>query len=84
MRQMGQKEIPFTLIFTKSDKLKPGELERNIERYTQTLMEEWDEMPLYFISSATHKIGKEAILDYIEELNRGWKLPPREIKKTEN
>lgn len=77
MREMGQKQVPFSIIFTKADKLKPQELQNNIERYTRTLLAEWEDMPHYFISSATHKLGKEAILDYIDELKGSWVLPPR-------
>ena len=71
MEFLGENEIPFSIIFTKSDKLKLSELNRNIKNYskkmTQTL---WEEMPQYFITSATSSDGKEELLAYIDEINQ--------------
>jgi GTP-binding protein len=71
MEFLGENEIPFCIIFTKSDKLKLSELNRNIKNYskkmTQTL---WEEMPQYFITSATSSDGKEELLAYIDEINQ--------------
>ncbi|MBN2743549.1 GTP-binding protein [Breznakibacter xylanolyticus] len=80
MREMGKKQIPFTLIFTKADKLKPQALQDNIKHYADVMLQEWEEMPHFFISSSSHKTGKEEILQYIDELNANWVLPPREEK----
>ncbi len=71
MEFLGENEIPFCIVFTKSDKLKLSELNRNIKNYskkmTQTL---WEEMPQYFITSATSSEGKDELLDYIDEINQ--------------
>jgi len=71
MEFLGENEIPFSIIFTKSDKIKLSELNRNIKNYskkmTQTL---WEEMPQYFITSATSSDGKEELLAYIDEINQ--------------
>lgn len=71
MEFLGENEIPFSIIFTKSDKIKLSELNRNIKNYskkmTQTL---WEEMPKYFITSATSSDGKEEVLTYIDEINQ--------------
>jgi GTP-binding protein len=83
MREMGVKQIPFSIIFTKADKLKPQVLQDNIDRYVKVLLEEWEEMPHYFISSSTGFVGKEQILSYIDEMNTHWVLPPREMKNNE-
>ena len=70
MQYLGEKQIPFSIIFTKADKLKPKALERNIENYKQELLAgAWAEMPNYFISSATNSTGKDEILDYIDAIN---------------
>jgi len=70
MQYLGEKQIPFSIIFTKADKLKPKALERNIENYKQELLAgAWAEMPNYFISSATNSTGKDEILDYIDTIN---------------
>ena len=70
MEYLGEKQIPFSIIFTKADKLKPKALERNIENYKQELLAgAWAEMPNYFVSSATNTTGKDEIINYIEQIN---------------
>ena len=70
MQYLGEKQIPFSIIFTKADKLKPKALERNIENYKQELLAgAWAEMPNYFVSSATNSTGKDEILEYIDAIN---------------
>lgn len=67
--RMGIQALPFTLVFTKTDKLKRNELNRNIEIYKSSLSKNWDELPAIFISSAETKLGKEEILSFIETTN---------------
>jgi len=69
MQWMGESGIPFNLIFTKADKLKPKALERNIAVYAEKMMETWEEMPPYFITSASDSTGRDEVLKYIDELN---------------
>jgi GTP-binding protein len=70
MEYLGERQIPFSIIFTKADKLKPLALERNIEAYKQALLSGvWMEFPNYFVSSASKTIGQGEILNYIEEIN---------------
>lgn len=64
---MGAKQLPFTIVFTKSDKLKEYELIRNVEGFKSIMLESWDELPAMFISSAETKKGKEEILNFIEQ-----------------
>ena len=71
MEWLGISEIPFSIIFTKTDKLKPEELENNIKNYENKLFEKWEVMPGYFISSAETGAGTEDILNFIESLNTG-------------
>jgi len=66
---MGENQIPFSIIFTKADKLKPNALLRNIETYTQKILETWEEMPPYFITSSSKSTGREELLTYIGEVN---------------
>lgn len=63
---LGEQGIPFAIVFTKTDKMKPLALERNVELYKNTLLEFWDELPPIFLSSAAHKLGRDEILNYIE------------------
>ena len=66
---LGNNEIPFSIVFTKADKLSRSSLNLNIKRYLQVLEEQWEVLPPYFITSAESKLGKEDILDYIEKIN---------------
>ena len=68
LMQLGNRGIPFSIIFTKADKLGKNALATQIERNRQTLLEYWEELPPVFISSAETGDGKEEILDYIGSL----------------
>jgi len=69
MKWMGENQIPFSIIFTKTDKLKPKVLERNIESYSQKMLETWEEMPNYFITSSSKGTGRDELLGYIGKVN---------------
>ena len=69
MKWMGENQIPFSIIFTKTDKLKPKVLERNIKSYSQKMLETWEEMPNYFITSSSKGTGRDELLGYIREVN---------------
>lgn len=69
MEYLGTNGIPFHIIFTKADKLKPGALSRNIETYTRKMLEIWEEMPPSFITSSSNQTGRDEVLDYINNLN---------------
>lgn len=72
MEWLGNNQIPFAIIFTKADKLKPGSIEKQVNAYLQQLLEgAWEEVPPHFVTSSTHRIGCETLLAYIEEINRG-------------
>lgn len=64
---LGERGIPFGLVFTKSDKLSATRLKRSLDRYRQVLSEQWEELPAIFVSSSEKGIGREAILDFIEK-----------------
>ena len=73
MRYLAQLDIPFQIIFTKADKLKPKALAINLETYTQKMLESWEEMPAYYITSSSKKQGKEIVLDNIKTINQQLK-----------
>ena len=75
MEWLGISEIPFSIIFTKTDKLKPEELEANLKSYEEKLFETWETMPGYFISSSETGAGKDEILDFIESINHPDEQP---------
>jgi GTP-binding protein len=70
---LGVSQVPFVMVFTKSDKLKENEIQVKIDQYTEKMFETWEEMPTYFITSAVKGLGKEEILDFIGEVNAGAK-----------
>ena len=69
MQWLGENAIPFNIVFTKSDKLKPKAIERNIENYSVVLKEQWEELPLYFITSSLNYDGKLELLTHIGQIN---------------
>ena len=66
---LGENMIPFSIIFTKADKLKPKAIDKHVEDYKTVMLETWEEMPNYFVTSASKNIGKEEVLEYIERIN---------------
>lgn len=70
MQYLGEQGIPFCIIFTKADKLKPKALERNVASYKVQMLESWEEMPQYFITSAENGTGRDEVLEYIDSLNQ--------------
>ena len=69
MEMLGIKRIPFSIIFTKIDKLKKDELETNLSVYENKLFETWEELPPMMFTSSTSKAGREELLDKISEIN---------------
>ncbi|MCZ8198019.1 MAG: ribosome biogenesis GTP-binding protein YihA/YsxC [Flavobacterium sp.] len=78
MEYMGESEIPFCIIFTKADKISKTKIDSHIAAYKkQMIQNNWEEMPQYFVTSSTEGIGKEFLLNYIDEINQ-------EVFKSEN
>jgi GTP-binding protein len=69
LRWFGEHSLPFVLVFTKSDKLGGSQLQKNIGRYQQKLLEEWEELPMSVITSAKTALGKDDILALIGQMN---------------
>ncbi len=70
MQFLGENGIPFSIIFTKADKLAKTKVVKNVKNYTNEMLKIWETMPKYFISSSVDKTGKKEILDYISEINQ--------------
>ena len=69
MEWMGNNRIPFSIIFTKADKLKPKAIERHVDEYLQELLKTWEETPSYFITSSSSAVGRDELLQFIDETN---------------
>ena len=70
MEWLGENGIPFSIIFTKADKLKGGRLKMNINAYLRELSKQWEELPPHFVSSSEDRTGRMDILNYIENINK--------------
>ena len=66
---LGENGIPFSIIFTKADKLTKTALESNLAAYRSRLLEEWEELPPIFVSSSESSLGRDEILQYINDVN---------------
>ena len=76
MQWLTENEIAFSIIFTKSDKLKPNDIQDKISSYKEIVKEIWEEMPNYFITSSTKYVGKESLLNFIGTINSSLKINP--------
>lgn len=70
LQWLGENGIPFSIVFTKADKLSFSRLKENTEAYKQKLLETWEELPPVFITSSEKKTGREELLDYIDSINQ--------------
>lgn len=70
MQWLGENGIPFSIVFTKLDKLGLNVGKANIGTYKQVLLEQWEELPPIFVTSSVDGRGREELLAYIEELNK--------------
>lgn len=74
INRLGEWQIPFTIVFTKTDKNKPGATVRNINEFMTGLSKTWSEPPVYFSSSTVNGTGKKEILDFIESSHKTLSL----------
>lgn len=70
---LGTSQIPFCIVFTKADKLSAAKAKENAKAWMDKLLDTWEELPPYFITSAEKKAGKEEVLDYIGQINKSLK-----------
>lgn len=69
MQWLGENQIPFVIVFTKTDKLKDSELEQVRQNYRATMLQTWEETPEMFVTSSETGSGKEELLDFIDNVN---------------
>ncbi len=67
---LGESNIPFSIIFTKADKLSAGRAKINAQAWMDKLRDRWEELPPYFITSSVNRMGRDEVLDYIDEINK--------------
>ena len=73
---LGENGVPFAIVFTKADKLKGGKINSNIRHYLEKLHEQWEELPPYFVTSSENRMGREELLNYIEQINKNINSKP--------
>lgn len=73
MEWLGENGVPFSIIFTKTDKISKGRLKENLKAYQDKLLESWEELPPILLSSSEKKDGREEILGFIDEINKSLK-----------
>jgi len=73
MNWCGEKNIPFSMVFTKIDKISSTVLQKNLAKYKKEMLKYWDALPPLFTTSATSKFGREKLLNYIEQINGSLK-----------
>jgi len=69
MAWLGETELPFSIVFTKADKLKPQPLQLKVEAYLREMSKTWSELPNYFVTSSVKGDGTEELLQFIENTN---------------
>lgn len=67
---LGENGVPFAIVFTKADKISKSQQTANVQAFTDVLSEQWEELPPYFITSASSRQGKDELLDYIGTVNK--------------
>jgi GTP-binding protein len=67
---LGSNQVPFALVFTKTDKITPAQVRQNTDQYKKTLLESWESLPPVFMTSALHKKGRGELLEFIKETLR--------------
>ena len=72
---LGMSSIPFSIVFTKTDKLTPNKVRQAVEAYKQKLSETWEDLPPMFQTSSEKKEGRDSLLDYIGQINLSLKTP---------
>lgn len=70
IRMLGENGVPFGIIFTKADKLSKTAAKNNVENICKALSEEWEELPPYFVTSSATGLGKDEVLDFIDDCNK--------------
>lgn len=69
MQFLGENQIPFCIVFTKADKTVKTKLQKNLTNYKNKLLETWESLPTHFVTSSETAMGKEEILNFIDQVN---------------
>ena len=81
---LGQSQIPFTIIFTKADKLSESKAQANVAAYKRKLEETWEELPPMLTTSSEKGAGRDEVLNFIEECLKQTVEQEAQIEETKN
>jgi len=84
IHHLGLMNIPFSLVFTKADKSKPGAVKRHVENFLNKMRETWQFLPQSFITSAEKKEGQLPILTLIQQTNNSFYEHQIALRKSSN
>jgi len=70
MEWLGENSVPFSIVFTKADKLSKSAAQKHVADYCAKLLEQWEELPPVFVTSSVDRTGRDQLLDYIDQLNK--------------
>jgi GTP-binding protein len=74
MQWLGENQIPFSIVFTKADKLPLSQIDKHVNASRDKLLEDvWEEMPQHFVTSSSKAIGREEVINYIGQINKDLK-----------
>ena len=73
LRWLGKHFIPFSIVFTKADKINEKKIEKKVLDYMKVLEQDWEILPQYFVTSSEKKLGKDTLLNYIQQINKNVK-----------
>ena len=76
MAQLGEEGVPFAMVFTKTDKQSASQTRTLIAKFLAKMGESWDELPRHFVTSAETAVGREAVLEFITDVNTRWAAGP--------
>jgi GTP-binding protein len=74
MKWLGEKQIPFVMVFTKTDKLSSSAVKKNLMEYKKEMLKEWEKLPEIFVTSAENRKGRAELLDFIDNINASSKF----------
>lgn len=77
INRLGQEQIPIVIVFTKADKAGREDMQHNMNAFRETLLQDWEELPPCFITSAVKGQGRDELLTYLQEVIAHWKPAPR-------
>lgn len=72
INRLGEFRIPFSIVYTKTDKLKPSQIETHVQRIQDELLKYWETLPDQFITSSEKRVGREELLGFIADLNNKY------------